>query len=260
MENYICKFCNKNFKKSFQLGGHVSRCKYNPKYEEYNKKNCEASIISSHNKKIEKFGNEIIKEKECYKCRNKFFIKERERINKEKYYCSRKCANSRNLGKEIYQRISEKLKKEQKIYFCKECKKQIKTKNFCSQKCLGKFYRRINLEKLDKISRYRKECCFKFNIYEFPEEFDLELVRQFGWYKAKNKGNNFQGVCRDHIYSIKKGFVNNIDSKIISHPANCQIIKNIDNLRKNRKCEITIEELIEKIEHFNKKYAHISKW
>ena len=33
-----------------------------------------------------------------------------------------------------------------------------------------------------------------------------------------------------------------------------------ENLRKNRKCEITIEELIEKIEHFNKKYAHISKW
>ena len=36
MENnkHICKFCGKEFETAVKLGGHVSRCKENPKYKE----------------------------------------------------------------------------------------------------------------------------------------------------------------------------------------------------------------------------------
>lgn len=50
------------------------------------------------------------------------------------------------------------------------------------------------------------------------------------------------------------GWDNKISAEIISHPANCKLIKNIDNLHKNRKCEITIIELENKIKEFNNKY------
>ena len=97
-------------------------------------------------------------------------------------------------------------------------------------------------------------CCFNFNVYNYPEEFNLDLIKKFGWYSAKNRGDNFDGVCRDHIYSKNEGFKNKIDYKIISHPANCKIIQNLDNLRKGSKSSITIEQLILNIENFNKKY------
>lgn len=50
----------------------------------------------------------------------------------------------------------------------------------------------------------------------------------------------------DHIYSVKMGFVNNIDPQIIGSRHNLRIISKTQNLRKNIKCDITIEELLEK--------------
>ena len=42
---------------------------------------------------------------------------------------------------------------------------------------------------------------------------------------------------------------------IISHPANCQLLRHNDNASKNRECDIEIEDLIEKIEKWNQKYG-----
>jgi hypothetical protein len=104
------------------------------------------------------------------------------------------------------------------------------------------------------IIKYRQLCDFKFNVYEYPDEFDLKLLEQNGWYKAKNKGNNLNGVSRDHKYSIKDGFINNINPLILSHPSNCELIVHKDNQKKNSKSKITIEELIKNIDEFNIKY------
>jgi len=54
-------------------------------------------------------------------------------------------------------------------------------------------------------------------------------------------------VSKDHIYSVKDGFINNISPDIIKHPANCQLLKHTDNNIKKTKSEITIEELLMKI-------------
>lgn len=135
---------------------------------------------------------------------------------------------------------------------CKNCNNMFYNINhfYCNQEC-RKEYRRKNLTEFQK---YKLDCAFKFGIKDYPNEFNFDLIKEHGWYKPKNRGDNLTGVSRDHIYSIKKGFENNIDPKIISHPANCQLLSHPDNFSKFIRCDITIEELKQKIKEFDKKY------
>lgn len=100
------------------------------------------------------------------------------------------------------------------------------------------------------LDRYRQLCEFKFNVYHFPNKFDLKLIEEFGWYKAKNRGDNQNGVSRDHMYSVKEGFLHNIDPFYISHPANCEIMVNVKNNKKKTNCSITIEELYNRVKNW----------
>ena len=95
-------------------------------------------------------------------------------------------------------------------------------------------------------------------MFDFPNEFDIVLVEQHGWYKATNRGNNLTGVSRDHIVSVRYGFDNGIDPSIISHPANCQLLQHGTNVSKGKKCDLTIEELFVKISNWNDKYNKVS--
>ena len=108
------------------------------------------------------------------------------------------------------------------------------------------------------LINYRADCAFRFNVYDFPDEFDLSLVEEFGWYRAKNRGNNLQGVSRDHIISVRYGFDNNIGADIISHPANCQLLRHGENISKGKKCHLTIEQLFDRIRYWNDKYIRVS--
>ena len=91
---------------------------------------------------------------------------------------------------------------------------------------------------------YREQCKFMFNVYHFPSKFNLQLLKEKGWYNSiKNK----EGIARDHKYSVKQGFINNVDPFLISHPANCELMTSRDNSIKHTKCSITLEELKEQI-------------
>ena len=57
------------------------------------------------------------------------------------------------------------------------------------------------------------------------------------------------------MFSISDGFKLGIDPKIISHPANCQLLKHTDNSKKWKKSSLNIEELKNKIVIWNKKYG-----
>jgi len=122
----------------------------------------------------------------------------------------------------------------------------------------GSFRRSSPYIKTQK-EKYYNSARFRFNVYHYPDEFDLSLIEKHGWYtcpgrKRKNQSKNILGISRDHIISISYGFLNNIDPKIISHPANCRLMLHSDNKNKHTKCELTIEELLEKITRWNKKY------
>lgn len=103
------------------------------------------------------------------------------------------------------------------------------------------------------IDRYRQLCEFKFNLNDYPNEFNFKLIEEHGWYKAKNKGDNPNGVSRDHMYSIKEGFKNGVDPYYMSHPANCRLMRHGDNNKKKTNCSITLEELIKRVEEWDKR-------
>lgn len=124
-----------------------------------------------------------------------------------------------------------------KIYCCIECKKE--------------YF--INLK--NDIELYKLCSKFKFNLSDYEDNFDFDLIKKFGWYKAKNHGNNINGVSRDHMFSINEGFKQLINPLLIAHPANCKLIKNTNNQKKRTKCSITLNELLENIENFEKKYG-----
>lgn len=105
-----------------------------------------------------------------------------------------------------------------------------------------------------ELVNYRADCKFNFNLSDYPEEFDFQLVTEHGWYSAKNRGNNIYGVSRDHMLSVRHGFDNDIDPKILAHPANCKLMLHSDNVSKLSKCSITLDELLIKIAEWDKQY------
>jgi len=209
----------------------------------------------------------------CQKCEIQFSVIEPEEKfpQKDKYFCSRSCSNTRTLTEETKNKISAKLtgnisnknhKRRSQITFelnCLECGSvfyKSRKNKFCSKSCASKYTSRNRYKDLDKssLSYYRAQCGFKFNLKDYPEEFDFYLIEQFGWYKAKNRGDNLNGVSRDHIVSVRFGYDNNVDPYLMSHPANCQLLQHGKNVSKGKKSNLSLDELIEKVRVWNLKY------
>lgn len=94
---------------------------------------------------------------------------------------------------------------------------------------------------------YRSDCRFLFNVYNYPNYFDLDLLEQYRWYHPIE---NPKGVSRDHIISINFGWNHGFDSKLISHPANCRLMLHIDNNKKKCRSDIAIKELNELVQNW----------
>lgn len=108
--------------------------------------------------------------------------------------------------------------------------------------------------------KYYAAARFKFNVFHYPTEFDLPLLQTYNWYscpgkKRKHDIKNVDGVSRDHLISVSYGFANNIDPKIISHPANCALILHKENKKKHSKCAISLPELLLRIAAWDQKYS-----
>lgn len=109
--------------------------------------------------------------------------------------------------------------------------------------------RRLKHKKIT-YKEYRQQCRFKFNLEDFPQEFDLNLIEEFGWYSEENQN----GVSRDHMVSISFGWKRDIPPKIISHPANCNLLLYEDNKEKGWRSSFNYGELIKRISAWNKNY------
>lgn len=134
---------------------------------------------------------------------------------------------------------------------CGFCGNKFSGRNkYCSIECSKNKKR----EHIDDYVKYKLDSKFKFNLSDYTNEFDFSLIEKYGWYKAKNNGNNLGGVSRDHMLSVNEGYRLGIDTYYISHPANCKLMIHTDNISKNKKSSITKEELIERVNDWNKKY------
>ena len=222
-------------------------------------------LKETNKKKKKEKENEYLKNpKKCEKC--EIIIPFNKKENK---FCSKSCSVSFNNSIKEHttttkMKISESINKYieengifgclkgNKIRICKQCnKKHNLRRKYCSDRCL-KEYKRRNMTEYQK---YKSDSLFKFNLADYSDEFDFSLIRKYGWYSPTNKNNNLNGVSRDHIFSVKEGFELKIDPLLLAHPANCRLMIHNDNISKNKKSDITYEELLKRIEVFEKKYG-----
>ena len=125
---------------------------------------------------------------------------------------------------------------------CVICGKEDKTsKAFRHKECLY----------CQRNTGYRVACRFKFNLKDFPEEFDISLITQYGMFSPKY---NPKGLSRDHLLSCHYGKINKIDPLIMSHPANCKLVSQSENSKKHKRSSITYEELLCRIKSWDEKY------
>lgn len=102
----------------------------------------------------------------------------------------------------------------------------------------------LTLEK----KKYYRDC--SFNIKEFdPRTPGFELLSRYKFLRGQNQ-KSVEHLNRDHMISKKYGWENKIDSKIISHPANCQLLLASDNKSKNTNCSITFDDLLLRISNW----------
>lgn len=265
-----CPFCDNDLKMNIKsFANHTRWCQKRPDYND---------ILEGTKQKLKKFYNEQniskygeIKEFNvcCKTCNKNFTVKEEEKLfpKRDRYYCCRSCANSHKVTDEHKKKVTESINnwlkaqgkfRETIIKQCLFCQSEFSTKNknqkFCSSDCGHKHRTQEALKKKEGLEKYRKECEFRFNIFDYPDEFDLDLIQKYGIYKAKNRGDNPNGVDRDHMFSVYEGYKQNIDPEIIRHPANCRLMLHKDNVSKYTKCLITLGELLIKIEQWNRKY------
>jgi len=160
---------------------------------------------------------------------------------------------NKKTNKEKYKDIKIEYYKNKKR--CKHCNKIIpyrkRNNTFCNIDC-KKEYQEKNM---DILKLYKKKTKFNFSLNNYPEEFDFKLIEKYGWYSPSNSRKpNLNGVSRDHMISVVDGFNNNITPELLAHPANCKLMIHTNNISKNSKSSITIDELKERIKKWNNKY------
>jgi hypothetical protein len=221
--------------------------------------------------------------KYCKHCNN--VISYEKRTNK---FCSHSCAaiftNKLKPPKSIKNKlqISKKLTNHPrytKIYICRCCKKYHGYGMRCPKpkpvkpQIVGKYckiyYRTCKTCKsiyiAKTVTQYCNKCItkttanraryrFTFNIYEYPDLFDLNLLTQYGWYAPGGKSGrwNITGLSRDHKVSISEAILNNYDPFYITHMLNCELMPHTTNCKKHIKSSITYTKLVELVDAYQK--------
>jgi len=254
MKNYKCEICEIDFETFQAKANHVR----------WNHKDNTSFIESLKGPRLRRIKETI----SCKKCDKSFDVTYNEGNKKHKVFCSRECSNSRGpRTEEFKKRVSKALRgreyKSPSIILrcvCEECSIEFQTtenrqRRCCSRSCTGKMVNREKRKKnllsssFKKIYKYFTK--FQFSLRDYPDDFNFGLIEEYGWYKAKNRGNNLSGVSRDHILSVTDGMNQMINPLFLAHPANCRLMRQCDNASKGSESRLTIEELCARIKEWN---------
>lgn len=154
----------------------------------------------------------------CEKCENDFIVEEREKLfpQKEKYYCSKNCANSRNWSDKDKKKKSESLTGKEIIeritISCKECGKLMRipisnNRVFCSRSCTTKWYNKNT----DRCRRAGLKSCEKQK------------------YNRRSKNEiYFSELCKNEFNDVKinEQIFNGWDADIIIHDIKYAVLWN----------------------------------
>ena len=244
-----------------------------------NKKHCKIcdSFVAVHN-----YEKHLEKVKYCLFCNKKFCTGGRttkEGVYKgtksNKIFCSKSCSVSYTNKKRKPQSKETRIKKRNKMidYHKRNTKISFTNKHSLSPRnkinivgsytyvyckkckhCGDIFYTREKVRYCPIHANlyrknYKEKYKFTFNIYKYPNLFDLSLIEKYGWYNNKTNKN---GITRDHRISINEAIKNDYDPYYIKHPLNCELMFMYENNKKNINSSMSYLELIRQIEEYEK--------
>lgn len=105
-----------------------------------------------------------------------------------------------------------------------------------------------------KWKNNKDQFSFKFNIFNYPDLFDLSLLKSVGWVSFGGKRGeklNLSGLSRDHKVSVAEAKIFKYDPYYISHPLNCELMPHVKNNKKKTKSSITYEELVRLVDEYD---------
>jgi len=176
---YKCEYCGKKFNTAGNYKQHLLKyCKNSLEYdkEKFKKhnKNIRESILCLNNKKLGEF--KLFKVK-CHKCEKEFEVKEREKLfpKKEKYFCSRSCANSHIVTKEHREKVSKTILSKNNKFNVTKLKKCKICGNFyiSTEGCIQTFLCGNHSTKLNSLYKLG----FNKKVLGNKEEVEKELER-----------------------------------------------------------------------------------
>lgn len=124
----------------------------------------------------------------------------------------------------------------------------------CSKVSLEKSFRKYCSEHSSLLTNKRAVYKFRFNVYDYPDLFDLNLLSEVGFYAPRGKAGkwNPNGLSRDHRVSVDEAIRNNYDPYYITHPLNCELMPHLENNSKNTASSITYTQLITLVDAYDK--------
>lgn len=265
----ICTICNKSFKSLLALAGHKRM---------HGKSNGTRSVAMCcciitrkeiESKSLVKFQSRI---KYCKCCNTP--------LDSYRSFCNQSCAATFNNANRINngytvslntkQKISESLTKTTKLIQLQKSKVKVEY--------IGVFSKVYNCKckhcKIKFVSRTAKQYCvlhrdqycnsaksgykFTFNVYKYPDLFNLEHINQTGWYSRGGTAGKYNpsGLTRDHKISVNAAIRNNYDPYYITHPLNCEIMPWLENNKKKTNSSITYSELVTSVDAYEIVKAH----
>ena len=115
----------------------------------------------------------------------------------------------------------------------------------------------LTIDKKDKYIYYRESADWVSKMWDIvPTEYDITTIGVF------NVVTNPIGLVRDHKLGRRLGFELKIFPELLRHPANCQIITNVENIKKAQQDSdsiITYFELFNAIDAYDKEWKEQEK-
>lgn len=184
-------------------------------------------------------------------------------------FCSRSCGCTYNNLNKSYDKVKETWAKKPKSLKPPKIKK-IKTKtghdiepkvpysklvNCTCQHCGFKALYRVQQKYCNNCQHLyshdgRAKFWFTFNVFHYPELFDLSLITTYGFRDNKTNPN---GITRDHKVSVNDAIKNGYDPYYIKHPMNCELMFFNENNKKKTNSSITYEELVKLVDDYDMK-------
>lgn len=94
----------------------------------------------------------------------------------------------------------------------------------------------------------RSKYWFTFNLFHYPDLFDLSLITTIGFRDSKTNPN---GITRDHRISVAHAIKYDYDPYYIKHPLNCELMRFDENNKKKTKSSISFDELKRLVDEYD---------